>query len=154
RAFSRAVAARGGALILCGRDGEDLAALAADARLRGAAAAEQMASDARDPATFAAIIDRAGAAPGPVNAAVFVGSMPPQVEIDRDPGLIEGVVADSFTGPARFLSLLAPLIEERGSSCVIGVGSVAGDRGRLGNHVYGAAKAGFATYLSGLRNRL
>jgi len=34
------------------------------------------------------------------------------------------------------------------------VGSVAGDRGRIGNYVYGAAKAGFHTYLSGLRNRL
>ena len=37
---------------------------------------------------------------------------------------------------------------------VVGVASVAGDRGRIGNYVYGAAKAGFATYLSGLRNRL
>ncbi|MFM2354366.1 MAG: hypothetical protein RLZZ528_102, partial [Pseudomonadota bacterium] len=35
-----------------------------------------------------------------------------------------------------------------------GVASVAGDRGRIGNYVYGSAKAGFATYLSGLRNRL
>jgi short-subunit dehydrogenase len=50
--------------------------------------------------------------------------------------------------------MLAPLIEARGSGTVIGVGSVAGDRGRIGNYVYGAAKAGFATYLSGLRNRL
>ena len=37
---------------------------------------------------------------------------------------------------------------------IVGVGSVAGDRGRVGNYVYGAAKAGFHTYLSGLRNRL
>ena len=37
---------------------------------------------------------------------------------------------------------------------VVGVGSVAGDRGRIGNYVYGSAKAGFHAYLSGLRNRL
>ena len=37
---------------------------------------------------------------------------------------------------------------------MIGVGSVAGDRGRLPNYVYGSAKAGFHAYLSGLRNRL
>ena len=50
--------------------------------------------------------------------------------------------------------MIAPLIEERGSGTIVGVASVAGDRGRIGNYVYGAAKAGFATYLSGLRNRL
>ena len=46
------------------------------------------------------------------------------------------------------------MMEVRGGGAVVGVGSVAGDRGRLGNYVYGAAKAGFATYMSGLRNRL
>jgi len=49
---------------------------------------------------------------------------------------------------------LAPVIEARGGGTVVGVGSVAGDRGRIGNYVYGSAKAGFHTYLSGLRNRL
>ncbi len=53
------------------------------------------------------------------------------------------------------LQLLASEIEARGAGTIVGVGgSVAGDRGRIGNYVYGAAKAGFATYLSGLRNRL
>jgi short-subunit dehydrogenase len=42
----------------------------------------------------------------------------------------------------------------RGSGTIIGIGSVAGDRGRLSNYVYGAAKAGFHTYLAGLRNRM
>jgi short-subunit dehydrogenase len=80
--------------------------------------------------------------------------MPPQAEIDADPALIAGVAADSFTGPAQVLSRVAPLIEARGAGTIVGVASVAGDRGRVGNYVYGAAKAAFATYLSGLRNRL
>ena len=42
----------------------------------------------------------------------------------------------------------------RGRGTIVGVGSVAGDRGRATNYVYGAAKAGFAAFLSGLRNRL
>lgn len=154
RAFARALAARGAGVILAGRDGEDLAATAADCRLRGAALAEAMEFDARDPAGFAAILDRLAGLEGTISAAVFTGSMPPQAEIDADPSLIEGVVADSFTGPARFLAALAPLLEDRGGGTVVGVGSVAGDRGRLGNYVYGAAKAAFHTYLSGLRNRL
>jgi len=154
RAFARALAARGAHLLLAGRDGEDLAALAADCRFRGAASAEPARWDARDPATIGPLIARLEAAAGAPNAAVFAGSMPPQAEIDADPGLIDGVVADSFTGPARVLSQVAPLIEARGTGTIVGVASVAGDRGRVGNYVYGAAKAGFATYLSGLRNRL
>ncbi|WP_413868989.1 SDR family NAD(P)-dependent oxidoreductase [Albidovulum sp.] len=154
RAFARAVAAEGACVLLAGRDGEELAALAADCRLRGARLAEAAAFDSREPATFGPIIERLEAEEGELNAAVFVGSMPEQAAIDRDPALIDGVVADSFTGPARFLQMLAPVMEARGGGTVVGVGSVAGDRGRLGNYVYGAAKAGFATYLSGLRNRL
>lgn len=154
RAFARKAAASGAAVLLAGRDQADLTILAADCRLRGARLAEAVAFDARDPASFAAILSRAETESGHLNAAVFVGSMPPQAEIDADPALIDGTVTDSFTGPARFLQLLAPLMEARGGGCVVGVGSVAGDRGRLGNYVYGAAKAGFHTYLSGLRNRL
>ncbi|NBC96261.1 MAG: SDR family NAD(P)-dependent oxidoreductase [Deinococcus-Thermus bacterium] len=154
RALARALAARGATVLLAGRDDEDLAALAADCAFRGAAHAEAVALDLRDPGTFAPLVARLGAAEGPVNAAVFAGSMPPQAEIDAEPALIDGVVADSFTGPARLLAMIAPLIEARSGGTIVGVGSVAGDRGRLGNHVYGAAKAGFATYLSGLRNRL
>ena len=154
RAFARTVAARGDAVILCGRDMDDIRAQAADIRLRGARDSAAMPFDARAPDGFAAIVQAAESREGRINAAVFVGSMPPQGEIDIEPELIAGTVADSFTGPAQFLHMLAPLIESRGSGTVIGVASVAGDRGRLSNYVYGSAKAGFATYLSGLRNRL
>lgn len=154
RAFARQAAERGAALLLLGRDMPALKRIATDCELRGALSAKAVAFDARKPEKFAAIIGDAAMATGPLSAAVFVGSMPEQTAIDADPGLIDGVVQDSFTGPARFLQALAPVLEDRGSGTIIGVGSVAGDRGRLGNYVYGAAKAGFATYLSGLRNRL
>lgn len=154
RALARALADRGDALLLAGRDLEELDRLAADCRLRGAPQAEAIGFDARKPVSFQPILDQAAKARGSLNAAVFVGSMPDQADIDADPSLIDGTIMDSFSGPAHFLQMLAPMIEERGAGCVIGVGSVAGDRGRVGNYVYGAAKAGFATYLSGLRNRL
>jgi short-subunit dehydrogenase len=154
RAFARLVAADGALVLLGGRDVAELEALAADCRLRGARGAEALAFDARDPSGFPALIARMEAEEGALNAAVFVGSMPAQADIDADPSLIDGLVQDSFTGPARFLQLLAPLQEARGGGTTVGVASVAGDRGRIGNYVYGSAKAGFATYLSGLRNRL
>ena len=154
RAFARAVAERGEAVFVAGRDMDDLKALAADLVARGAAEARAVRFDARDAKTFTSIIEEVELVPGEISVASFVGSMPGQEEIDADPGLIEGVVVDNFTGPARFLAAIAPLMEARGGGTVVGVASVAGDRGRIGNYVYGAAKAGFATYLSGLRNRL
>ena len=154
RAFVRKLAEDGNGLILTGRDKDDLVRLSADCLARGAASCESLPIDARNAASFAPILKKAGLTEGTLSCAVFIGSMPDQSEIDADPSLIDGVIADSFTGPARFLQLLGPLMEERGGGTVVGVGSVAGDRGRLGNYVYGAAKAGFATYLSGLRNRM
>lgn len=154
RAFGRLVAAEGAHVLLAGRDMDDLKRAAADLQARGAAGAEAVAFDARKPEGFAAIIARTETQEGLINAAVFVGSMPAQEAIDADPSLVDGTILDSFTGPARFLQILAPVMEARGGGAVVGVGSVAGDRGRIGNYVYGAAKAGFATYLSGLRNRL
>lgn len=154
RGLARALADRGAALLLAGRDMADLEATAADCVLRGARLAEAVKFDARDPSTFSPILERLGKEDGSLNCACFVGSMPPQADIDADPSLIEGVITDSFTGPARFLTAMAPMIEARQMGCIVGVGSVAGDRGRVGNYVYGASKAGFHAYLSGLRNRL
>ena len=154
RAFAQSLASRGDSVLLAGRDMDDMKRTAADCAARGAPVAEAIRFDARKPETFAAIIKRAEKAEGQICAAVFVGSMPEQDAIDADPSLIDGTVMDSFTGPARFLQMLAPVMEERGGGTVVGIGSVAGDRGRIGNYVYGSAKAGFHTYLSGLRNRL
>ena len=152
--FARKVSERGESVILAGRDMDELYRSAADCLNRGAPSAQAVAFDARSLDSFDAAFDLAEATEGAISAAVFVGSMPPQEDMDADTRLIEGVVTDSFTGPAAFLTRLAPLMETRKSGTIVGVGSVAGDRGRLGNYIYGAAKAGFHTYLSGLRNRL
>lgn len=153
RALAREVAAKGNSILLCGRDTEDLTRDATDLSLRGAALAEVFAYDTRNPATHAPILARVAEGEGPVNVAVFAGSMPPQEEVEADPGLLAGVITDNFEGPARFLLEAAELMADRGGA-VVGVSSVAGDRGRLKNHIYGAAKAGFSTFLSGHRNRM
>lgn len=154
RAFARATAAKGANVFVTGRDMADLSALACDCALRGAPLSEALAFDARDTNTFQPIVERVTQEEGTLNVAVFVGSMPSQDAIDADPRLIAGTVLDNYAGPAAFLQTIAPHLEERGGGAVVGVGSVAGDRGRIGNYVYGSAKAGFHTYLSGLRNRL
>lgn len=64
------------------------------------------------------------------------------------------VYRTNFEGPALLLGLFANRFVTRGSGAIVGVSSVAGDRGRGTNYIYGAAKAGFTAFLSGLRNRL
>lgn len=154
RALARQVAEQGHRVFVAGRDMDDLKALATDLSARGAEATEAVKFDATDAKTFAPLLKKAELEPGEVNVAVFVGTMPEQSEIDENPALIEAVAQANYTGPARFLSEIAPLLEARAGGTIVGVSSVAGDRGRIGNYVYGSAKAGFATYLSGLRNRL
>ncbi|NBT30717.1 MAG: SDR family NAD(P)-dependent oxidoreductase [Rhodobacteraceae bacterium] len=154
RPFIRSLAEAGHGIILCGRKTDEMSAQATDLEARGASGVAVLPVDMRDPASFGPIIEQAKSTVGTLCCAVFVGSMPDQGAIDADASLVDGVIADSLTGPTRFLTLLAPVLAARGNGTIVGIGSVAGDRGRLGNYVYGAAKAGFATYLSGLRNKL
>ena len=60
----------------------------------------------------------------------------------------------NYEGPSIFLGEIANRFERRGSGSIIGISSVAGNRGRESNYIYGSAKSGLTTFLSGLRNRL
>jgi decaprenylphospho-beta-D-erythro-pentofuranosid-2-ulose 2-reductase len=63
------------------------------------------------------------------------------------------VMRTNFEGPACLLGKMATVFIERGAGTIIGFSSVAGERGRASNYIYGASKAGFTAYLSGMRNR-
>ena len=63
------------------------------------------------------------------------------------------VMRTNFQGPACLLGKIATVLIERGAGTIIGISSVAGERGRASNYIYGASKAGFTAYLSGMRNR-
>ena len=60
----------------------------------------------------------------------------------------------NFTGAVSILNIAANDMVEKKSGTIVGISSVAGERGRMSNYIYGSAKAGFTAYLSGLRNRL
>ena len=64
------------------------------------------------------------------------------------------VIRTNFLGPVNIINIFANMFEERGSGTIVGLSSVAGERGRASNYLYGASKAGFSAYLSGLRQRL
>lgn len=64
------------------------------------------------------------------------------------------IIASNFTGQVSILNIIAKDMEARQSGTIIGISSVAGERGRQSNYIYGASKAALTAYLSGLRNRL
>jgi len=90
----------------------------------------------------------------PQIAVCAVGLMGRQAEHEREIAAAARVMRSNYEAPASILALLANRFEERGSGTIVGISSVAGDRGRATNYVYGSAKAGFTAFLSGLRNRL
>lgn len=141
-------------LILAGRDIDDLERIAADLRIAKRASVEVSPFDAMDFPSHAAAASRWAERGGTLNAILLFGVMPRQADIDADPRKLLDCVATTYTGAISILHCLAPHLEMRKAGTIIGFGSVAGDRGRLKNYVYGSAKAGLHTYLAGLRNRL
>lgn len=64
------------------------------------------------------------------------------------------IIDTNYTGAVSILNIIANDFESKQKGTIVGISSVAGERGRQSNYLYGSAKAGFSTYLSGLRNRL
>ena len=88
---------------------------------------------------------------GVICLAGFLGD---QKESEQDFAKAKTVIDTSYLGFVSFLHIVAGEFEKRKSGFIIGVSSVAAERGRKSNYVYASAKAGFTTFLSGLRNRL
>ena len=66
----------------------------------------------------------------------------------------EKMITSNFTGAVSVLNIVSKYYEEKKTGTIVGISSVAGERGRQSNYIYGSAKAGFTAYLSGLRNRM
>ena len=155
REFARLVARRGDDVILAGRDREDLDSLARDLVVRGAPASHVLGFDALDTGSHDQFVrDCRRLAPGKLCVFLAFASMDDQAAVDAAPDLALKTIAAGFTGAVSVLHRLAPDLEAQEGGHVIVLGSVAGDRGRRKNYVYGATKAGLHTYLQGLRARL
>ncbi len=155
KAFAHTVAERGHEVILAGRDLEDLVKSARDISIRHGVEAEALAFDALEPDGHDGFVEACRqVGGGRLSVFLAVGDMPDQEAIDRDVGLGLRCMAASYMGVVSVLHRLAPLLEAQGEGQVVVLGSVAGDRGRIKNYVYGSAKAGLHAYLQGLRARL
>lgn len=90
----------------------------------------------------------------PLGAISVVGYLGEQEKAQSDFGETHRIIDTNYTGAVSLLNIIADDFEQRKEGFIIGVSSVAGDRGRKSNYIYGSAKAAFTAYLSGLRNRL
>jgi len=137
---------------LAARNSASLEAAKTDIELRHGVSAQLFDFDALNLSAHEAFVDALPELPQVVICAV--GAMGEQFENEKDVEKAAQVMRANFEGPATLLGVFANRFEARGSGTIVGISSVAGDRGRATNYVYGAAKAGFTAFLSGLRNRL
>jgi decaprenylphospho-beta-D-erythro-pentofuranosid-2-ulose 2-reductase len=149
-AAARVYASKGWRVVLAGRDGAELDRNVQDIRTRyGGEACHFRLNVLEADGCFEDPLDRL-----PDTAICVVGLLGSQERGEQDAAHAKEIIRTNFEGLVLLFEDLARRMVQRGSGTLVGVGSVAGDRGRASNYIYGAAKAGFSTFLSGLRNRL
>jgi len=151
RATARAFAARGWTILCAGRNREGLQREVDDITARYGVEATVHRFDVLDTITFTAFVDSLPRLPDVVIS--VVGLLGEQATAETDLDHATTIIRVNFEGPALILGLFAERFLARGSGTIVGVSSVAGDRGRASNYVYGSAKSGLTEFLSGLRNR-
>jgi short-subunit dehydrogenase len=154
-ACAREWAAQGTRFFLVARHPDKLAQSADDLRARGAEAAHTHTLDAtavdRHPAMLAACREALGA----IDIVLIAhGTLPDQAACQQDVQLTLREFATNATSTIALLTLLANQLEQQGSGTLVVITSVAGERGRPSNYVYGSAKAAVSVFCEGLRARL
>ncbi|AHB88798.1 oxidoreductase short-chain dehydrogenase/reductase family [Thermosynechococcus sp. NK55a] len=152
RAIAHQFAAQGYPIQLAARQVSRLEPDKADLEIRYGVAVSIHEFDVLALETHAAFIQQLPEQPAIVIC--VVGFMPDQKACEQNLSLALEVMRTNYEGPAVILSLFANLFEQRGFGTLVGISSVAGERGRASNYFYGSAKAGFTAFLSGLRHRL
>lgn len=141
------------ALTLVGRDAARLERVAADLRVRGGATVTVRSADFSDPRAIRALADAVVAEGMPRQVLIAHGSLPDQQQCQRDLDAAHEALDVNGVSPVLFAEAFAGHMEPVGGVITI-IGSVAGDRGRRSNYVYGAAKGLVTRYAQGLQHRL
>jgi short-subunit dehydrogenase len=153
-ATARLYAGEGAELLLVGRQGERLEAIAADLRLRGAPRTEIATCDLAAAGTAVeSLASFAGNLGGVDHVLIAYGILGDQKASETDLTAAGVNLAVNFTSAACWALAAAEILERQGYGSLVVLGSVAGDRGRRGNFVYGAAKSGLATMVEGIAHR-
>lgn len=151
----RHFAARGDSLFLAARSDEKLSAVKSDLMTRGAGAVHTRTAELSDPGAHQALVDEAWEKLGGFDVVLLAyGVLGDQRACENGFAAAEEVIRTNFTSAVSLLTVVANRMERARTGTIAVISSVAGDRGRQSNYLYGCAKAGLNAYLQGLRNRL
>jgi decaprenylphospho-beta-D-erythro-pentofuranosid-2-ulose 2-reductase len=154
-ATARQFARRGDALFLVARSEERLQAIATDLKIRGASSVAVHSQDLRDTNAYQAILERADAVLGGLDAALIAhGTLSDQKACEGSPDILLNELQTNAISVMALCTHLANRFEAQKRGVIAIISSVAGDRGRRSNYAYGSAKAAVTAFASGLRQRL
>jgi decaprenylphospho-beta-D-erythro-pentofuranosid-2-ulose 2-reductase len=154
-ATCRIWAAQGASLFLVARNPEKLAAVAADLKVRGASYVDTAVADLDDTDKHPELLAHAvNSLTGMDIAYLTHGILGDQTEAERDFNTAAQIIYTNFMAPVSLLTWLGNFCVQRHAGTLAVISSVAGDRGRKSNYLYGSSKAGLSAFLGGLRNRV
>jgi len=152
---ARLWAVRGDEVFLAGRNIERLDRIAADLEIRGAAKVGRSLIDLNDFDAHQSLLDAAENELGGLDIVMIAhGTLSDQKACERSVPLTIHEITTNALSVVALLTLIANRFEEQGKGIIAVISSVAGDRGRASNYVYGSAKAMVTAFTSGLRQRL
>lgn len=152
KATAREYAKNGYDLYLAGRNINELQSMQSDIKIRSDVNVELKEFDITDFNSHEQFFNSLD--PKPIGTIVVAGYMADQKECESDWNKTLNTINVNYTGAVSILNIVANAYEKDKDGFIVGVSSVAGDRGRKANYIYGSSKAAFSAYLSGLRNRL
>ncbi len=154
-AVERQLAHRGCELLLVARSPQRLAELQADLLIRGAKSVLTYAADLAAIQHHAGILDFARRTLADFDTVLLAyGSMHDQTDCELSVDALLEELHVNFVSATAILTLFGAELERRRSGCLAVITSIAGDRGRRANYVYGSAKGGLSLFVQGLRSRL
>lgn len=154
-AVCRIWASEGAQLFLVARNADKLAAVAADLKTRGAAYVGTAVADLDDTTRHAELLSHAVNSLTGMDVALLAhGVLGDQPTAEQEFDHAAHIIHTNFVSQVSLLTWLANFCVQRRAGVLAVISSVAGDRGRKSNYVYGASKAGLSAFLAGLRNRV
>lgn len=154
-ATARLYASEGARLALAGRDAVRLNQVATDLTVRGSVHCDVHVLDLADCDAATELPRIAEALGGPIDAVfLFYGVLGDQRMGEHDLDEQRRILSVNFNSAVEWCAAVANLLEEQNHGVLVATSSVAGDRGRQSNYIYGAAKAGLAAFVEGIAHRL
>lgn len=155
QAVARRFAARGAKLHLIARDAAKLQTMQQDLQVRGANGVTYAVVDLADTSKHPELLSEAQHSLGEIDVAFIAhGVLGEQRAAEQDYQRTAQELAINLLSPISLLTWLGEYFAKRQQGRIAVISSVAGDRGRQSNYVYGCAKGGLSIFLQGLRNRL